>query len=113
MDLINQDFCFLGKNSKIIGDLNFTGPTHISGEIEGNIQINENVKLIITPNAIITGSVKGGNIEVYGKIQGDIYASEILILFSTSKVKGKIITKNLKILAGAQLNITGHAEENE
>ena len=111
MDIINQDFCFIGKKSKIIGDLVLNGPTHIGGEVEGNISIADDSKLIIEPTAVIQGTIKGSTVEIYGVVHGDISARENLKVFPSATINGKLTAKSLKVLPGAKLNIIGHTKE--
>ena len=111
MQLDNQSFCFFGKNSKIKGDLHLEGPTHISSRIEGHIFIQEDYKLSIEPTGSIEGSLNAFDIDVYGKVHGDITAHGTLRIFPSANISGKISAKSLVIKPGATVNMIGHTND--
>lgn len=113
MQLDDQNFCFIGKKSKIIGDLILDGPTHISSTIEGNLEVHPDHKLSIEPAGLVTGKIKAGDIDVYGQVEGDINASGTLRIFPCANVSGKISAKNLIIKPGAIVNMTGHTSSKD
>lgn len=89
---------FLGKGSKVVGTLTFSGPVELDGEIEGEI-IAEN-KLVIGESAVINAKISGTEIIVKGKVSGDITASARLRLLSTAKVTGNVSSKLIAIEEG-------------
>lgn len=111
MQLDDQSFCFFGKKSVIKGDLFLEGPTHISSMIEGNIQVEENFKLSIEPTGAVQGSLTAYDIDIYGKVEGDIISHGTLRIFPSAKVSGKITAKSLVIRPGATVNMIGHTND--
>jgi len=89
---------FLGKGSKVIGTLTFTGPVELDGHIEGEISAQD--KLIIGEAAVIKAKVSGAEILVKGTVTGDISASKRLILRKPARIVGNISTSNLTIEEG-------------
>ena len=101
-----------GNNSGRSNELNLLGEgTYLEGKIEskGSIRIDGKVKGTVITSDILTIGSKGyvsGKIEaqeaiVGGKIEGDIKASEKLILEANSTLVGNIETKKLVIDEGA------------
>jgi len=89
---------FLGTGSKVVGQLTFTGPVELDGQIEGEISSQD--KLTIGESAFLKGTINGTEILVKGTVQGDIIASKKLILRKPAKIVGNITTPNLNIEEG-------------
>ena len=111
MNLDDQNFFFLGKESNLKGDLEIYGPAHICGKLIGNIKIKDKYKLTIEPTGKIEGTLNGHDIDVYGEVNGDILCDGTLRIFPSSNVHGKINANSLVIRPGAVINITGHTIE--
>lgn len=89
---------FLGKGSKVVGSLSFSGPADLDGEVEGEITSNE--RLTIGESAVINAKISGGEIVVKGTVNGDIIASKRLSLKKPARVTGNLIATNLSIEEG-------------
>ena len=89
---------FLGNGSKIMGQLAFSGPVEIDGNVEGEIVAQD--KLTIGEAASIKGTIHGSEILVKGTIHGDIVASKKLIIKRPAKILGNISTPSLTIEEG-------------
>jgi len=89
---------FLGSGSKIMGQLHFTGPVEIDGQVEGEISAQD--KLTIGEAAIVKGTIQGAEILVKGTVQGDVIASKKLILRKPARIIGNLSTPNLTIEEG-------------
>ncbi|EQC46087.1 polymer-forming cytoskeletal protein [Bacteriovorax sp. Seq25_V] len=108
MNINEQTFCFLGKDSVIRGELILSGEVHLSSTVEGDLTLKTNHTLSIEPHGKVIGTVTGINIDIYGTVTGDINASGTLRIFPSAKVEGKISAKALIIRPGAVVNMTGH-----
>lgn len=89
---------FLGRGSKVVGTLTFTGPVELDGYIEGEIIAQD--RLVIGEAAVINAKISGSEILVKGTVNGDINASKRLALKKPAKVLGNIQTTNLSIEEG-------------
>ena len=89
---------FLGKGSKVVGTLTFTGPVELDGQVEGEISSQD--KLTVGESAVITAKVSGSEIIIRGTVSGDISASKKLILKKPARITGNITTSNLMIEEG-------------
>jgi cytoskeletal protein CcmA (bactofilin family) len=89
---------FLGKGTKVVGTLIFSGTTEIDCQIEGEINSKEN--LIISESAVVNGKIVGGEVTVRGTVNGDIVASKRLSLRRPARVIGNISAANLSIEEG-------------
>ena len=91
----------IGEGLNVEGDLNCKGAIEVAGIMNGNI-IASGLKVLETGSII--GGVKAGRFEVFGFIEGEIYADDIVI-GKTATIKGDIFFKdNLKIDEGADVD---------
>ena len=79
---------YIGKGSKVVGTLTFTGPVEISGEVEGEVQARD--RLVIGQTALVRATVNGTDVLVEGTVEGDIVASERLSLKKSAVIRGNI-----------------------
>ena len=91
----------IGEGLNVEGDLNCKGSVEVAGIMNGNI-LASGLKVLETGSII--GGVKAGRFEVFGFIEGEIYADDIVI-GKTATIKGDIFFKdNLKIDEGADVD---------
>jgi len=89
---------FLGKGSKVVGTLTFTGPVELDGYVEGEVIAQD--RLTIGESAVINARISGGEILVKGTVNGYITASKRLSLKRPARVIGNINCTNLSIEEG-------------
>lgn len=89
---------FLGEGSKVVGNLNFTGPVELDGYIEG--ELNSQETLVIGESAVVNAKIRGGEIVVKGTVNGDIVATKRLSLKKPARVVGNITSSTLSIEDG-------------
>ena len=89
----------LSSDVEIKGTVKFTNDLVVDGRIEGEIQSEGN--LTVGENARLKAEIKTGTVVVYGKVHGNIVASERVELKSTAEVVGDIKAKTLSIEPGA------------
>ncbi len=89
----------IGGTTKITGDLISEGDIRIDGTLIGNANING--KLILGQNAFIKGNVSCQNIDLGGKIEGNLLITEAAFLRATASLLGDLTTDKLTIESGA------------
>lgn len=86
------------------GNLKFTGPVNLrlNGDFEGDLEVRG--VLIIGEKANVKAkTVKGDNITISGKVEGDIICSKRLELSASARLIGNIETPILVMAEGALL----------
>jgi cytoskeletal protein CcmA (bactofilin family) len=89
----------LSSDVEIKGTVKFTNDLVVDGRIEGEIHSEGN--LTVGENARLKAEIKTGTVVVYGKVHGNIIASERVELKATAEVVGDIKAKTLSIEPGA------------
>ena len=96
----------IGANTRINGDLEFSGGLHVDGAVEGNISAEENSgsKLSISDSGKVHGSIRVPSVVLNGMVQGDIVAQTRVDLGSTAQVNGDVYYGLIEMAMGAQIN---------
>lgn len=89
----------LSSDVEIKGTVKFQHDLIVDGKIEGDIQSTGN--LTVGENARIKAEIKTGTVVVYGKVHGNMTASDRVELKASAEVIGDIKAKVLTIEAGA------------
>ena len=92
------------------GNLHCTSDLRMDGQLEGDL-VGE-AKVVLGPRAELKGTIRGQQVIIEGRVEGNIVATEQLYIKETGVVLGDIITNKLIVEHGATFNgasITGKA----
>ena len=84
----------IGPNSMVRGDVEAPGFTRIDGNIKGNLHAQGRV--VVGESARMRSSITGTNITIGGVVDGNILASERLIVLSSALIIGDITTRRIE-----------------
>jgi len=96
----------VGKHSRIVGDILYTGGVHIEGEVEGNLMAEEVDKgfVVVSETGLVKGEIRGPTVIVYGIVNGDVYATGTLELAASARITGNVYYNLLEMTTGAEVN---------
>lgn len=94
----------LASGTKLHGEITSEEDFRIDGTIEGNIQCRG--KIIIGQSGSVKGNIDCINIDLFGKVTGNITCSEAVILKANSILTGEIKTRIIEIEPGANFEGT-------
>ncbi len=96
----------IGKHSKIVGDILYTGGVHIEGEVEGNLMAEQVDKgfVVVSESGLVKGEIRGPSVIVYGTVNGDVYATGTIELAASAKITGSVYYNLLEMTTGAEVN---------
>jgi len=108
-DRPNREGNFIDIEAGMTGDLKFTTPVNlkINGKFDGRLE-TEGVLIIGEKADVKVKIIKGEDIQIAGKVKGDIVSSKRLELFASAIVTGNVKAAILIINEGASLN--GHCQ---
>lgn len=89
----------LGERLHVNGTIVCEESLRILGKIEGKIQARQ--ELTVAKGADVRAVIQGRRVVVEGSVQGDILASEVVLLGPTASLVGNISTPALHIQEGA------------
>ncbi len=90
----------IGKSVVIKGELSGSEDLTIEGQVDGKIELRDNV-LTIGPNARIKAQVFAKSVIVLGKVNGNVSASEKIDIREHGSVEGDIVAPRVAIADGA------------
>ncbi len=93
----------INEGTTITGDISAQTDIRLDGKVLGNISSSS--KVVIGPQAQITGHIKCNDLTIEGKIKGNLDVNGILFFRSTAAFEGEVRYKKLIVEEGA--NISG------
>ncbi len=93
----------IGKSVVIRGDLLGSEDLTIEGQVEGTIELKENV-LTIGPNGKINAQVSAKTVIILGTVHGNVTASEKVDIRDGASVDGDVASPRVAIAEGAQFH---------
>lgn len=93
----------IGAETRIEGNLSFSGGLRVDGEINGNVMAKPGKPstLVLSEHGRISGEINATHLMVNGKVEGPVCATEYLELQSKARVVGDVQYKTLEIQLGA------------
>ncbi|MEM1043407.1 MAG: polymer-forming cytoskeletal protein [Bacteroidota bacterium] len=94
----------IGPGTVIEGGLKANSDVRVSGKVIGNINVDG--KTVVTPEGTVEGEVRSAHADIAGRVEGEVFISERLVLKSSAVVDGNIHTVKLVIEDGATFSGT-------
>lgn len=96
----------VGENTKINGDVKFSGRCHIDGDVKGNVSADSdsNSALSVSEDGNIEGGVTVPFVVLHGIVRGDVSASQRVELGPTARVIGNVYYNLIEMKVGAEIN---------
>ncbi|MDR2071865.1 MAG: polymer-forming cytoskeletal protein [Spirochaetaceae bacterium] len=92
----------IGPGSFIQGDIETGGFTRIDGSLKGNLHAKGRV--VVGEKARMRSSITGTNITIGGVVDGNILASERLIILPSAMIIGDITTRRIEANEGCLIH---------
>ncbi|NIS37798.1 polymer-forming cytoskeletal protein [Candidatus Saccharibacteria bacterium] len=93
---------FIGAGTYLEGTIETKGSLRIDGKVKGVVKSND--RLTIGSTGEVVGEVHAKSAVVGGKVEGDVYIEQKMILEATSSLNGNLSTGKLIIDEGAFFN---------
>ena len=97
---MEKDIVNIGKSVVIKGELNGSEDLTIEGQVEGKIELRQNV-LTIGPNGKIKAQVFAKSVIILGEVTGNVTATEKVDIRDNGSVDGDITAPRVAIAEGA------------
>lgn len=96
----------IGSDTRIEGDVFFSGGLRVDGAIRGNVsEPNASPStLILSEHGRIEGAVNVSKIVINGKVIGPVKASEFLELQPKARITGDVYYKSIEMHTGAVID---------
>jgi cytoskeletal protein CcmA (bactofilin family) len=97
---IQKAMTMLGQGTLIEGNVNSDGDIRIDGEVKGTLVSKS--KVVVGVTGSVEGDIHCQNATVEGKVNGNIFVADLLILTKSAMVNGDIQLKKLVVEEGAR-----------
>ena len=96
----------IGRTARVQGDIEFSGGLHIDGQVTGNVRVVPGGKaaLSVSEHGVIEGSVEAPQVVLNGTVNGDIIATERVVLGAKARVRGNVSYGVIEMALGAEIN---------
>ena len=91
----------IGPKIRIKGDLSGDEDILIQGQVDGTIELKEHA-LTIGENGAIKANAVAKSITIEGKVEGDLYGAENIIIRQSSNVRGNLVSPRVSLEDGAK-----------
>jgi len=92
----------IGPGSFVRGDIDSGGFARIDGSVKGNLRARGRV--VVGANARMRSSITGTSVTIGGVVDGNVLASERLVVLSSAIILGDIITRRIEVNEGCLIH---------
>lgn len=104
---------FLDRGTSLTGELQFSGTLRLDGNFHGSIHSGD--ILVIGEHAVINADIHVSEIEIHGRVCGNLEATRRIEVYPTGRVRGDILTPVLIVNPGGTFDgksrMAGDTEE--
>ena len=95
----------IGQQTRINGDIHFSGGLHIDGKIKGSVIADEGTAVLtVSEHGHIEGNVQVPVVVLNGSVTGDVTSTERVELAAKTKVAGNVYYNLIEMAMGAEVN---------
>jgi cytoskeletal protein CcmA (bactofilin family) len=96
----------IAPGSDIQGNIKFTEGLRVDGEVHGDIRANDEQAslLVVSEAAVVVGEIHADHVIINGKVNGPVYAHELLELQPKAQIEGDVHYKALEMHQGAVIS---------
>ncbi|MBT8123167.1 MAG: polymer-forming cytoskeletal protein [Gammaproteobacteria bacterium] len=96
----------IGQQTRIEGDVHFTGGLHVDGHIKGSIiaEAGSDSVLTVSEHGSIEGDVRVPTVILNGTVTGDVRSGDRIELSTKAEVNGDVYYNLIEMAMGAAVN---------
>ena len=96
----------VGVDTRVHGDIEFSGGLHVDGYVKGNVQAvsDERSVVSISERGCVEGAVNAPHVLLNGTVKGDVFAAERVELGPKARVIGNVQYNLIEMSIGAEVN---------
>ena len=94
----------ISEGTSVTGELSSSSDIRIDGTVKGKM-FSEG-RIVVGENAFIEGEIFCNDLDLWGRVKGEIYVKDILSLKNTASVEGALHVRRIQVEMGASINGT-------
>jgi cytoskeletal protein CcmA (bactofilin family) len=95
----NKNILLIDKSVNFEGSINSNNHIFLLGKVKGTITSAKNIYVL--KSAKVESSLVASNIQIFGVVEGDVSASNKVLISEEGRVFGNVKCQSLKLLEGA------------
>jgi len=99
----SQDPSVIGSSTIVKGEFSEGGPMLIQGRVDGDINLKKE-HVTLSSSGSVVGDVYGRIVTVEGKVEGDIFGYEKIIIRESGRVRGDMTAPAIVVEEGAEFD---------
>lgn len=96
-----EQYTKIGKTLDIEGEISGQENLSIEGRVQGKISLDQN-NVIIKRNATVKAEIHAKNVQIKGRVEGNVFAAEKIHIEKGGHMNGDIFASRIAIEDGAQ-----------
>ena len=101
-----NDVSHVSSGSILKGEISSLNDLRIDGTVEG--KVFSKGKIVVGENAKVTGTLVCGNLDLGGRMEGDVYVREFMSLKGTASIDGNVNVNSFQVEIGGRINGNFH-----
>lgn len=97
-----NDITRIAGGASIKGDLSSSSDIRVDGNISGKVYSGG--RIVAGETADLSGTLMCSNLDLWGKMKGEIYVKDTVSIKSTAVINGNLHVRKLQVEIGAQIN---------
>jgi cytoskeletal protein CcmA (bactofilin family) len=96
----------IGQNTRIIGNISFSGGLHIDGIVKGDVVADDDDSSVLTlsDRGTVEGDLRVSYVILNGVVIGDVHAPQHIELAPNARVEGNVYYNLIEMAMGAEVN---------
>ncbi len=96
----------IGRGASVQGDVEFAGGLHLDGRITGSVCATAGAaaSLSVSEHGVVEGSVRAPHVVLNGRVNGDIFGTERVVLGAKARVRGNVHYGVIEMALGAEIS---------
>ncbi len=92
----------ISEGTSVSGELTSCNDIRVDGAVSGKMYSDG--RIVVGENAVIEGTILCSDLDLWGRVEGEIYVKNLLSLKSTASVAGGVHVRKLQVEMGAAIN---------
>jgi cytoskeletal protein CcmA (bactofilin family) len=105
-DTVGRIDTLIGRSASVQGDVEFAGGLHLDGRITGSVRATagSEASLSVSEHGIVEGSVEAPQVVLNGRVNGDIFGRDRVVLGAKARVRGNVNYGVIEMALGAEIS---------
>ena len=101
-----NDVSRISAGTVIKGEISSDSDIRVDGTVDGKMYSTG--KIVVGESAVLKGDLLCNVVDMWGKMDGDIYVKEVLSVKNSAVINGNIYVRKFQVEMGAQINGSCH-----